>query len=90
VYAWSHPFVIASLVVFGVTAPLFVYVESVVALPIMPLGIICKSTIFENQSSKLRKLLKLLSSEKVLRKQLQVFLQSLILGSLSQHFRNTI
>jgi len=52
VYSWSHPFVIASLVIFGVCFPLFIFVESRVALPIMPVQIIISdpraSLIFSN------------------------------------------
>ncbi|KAF6801173.1 transporter C460.03-like protein 1 [Colletotrichum sojae] len=40
VLPWSHPFVIASLVIFGVSFPLFLYVESFVARPIMPLHLV--------------------------------------------------
>lgn len=36
----SHPFVIASLVIFGVCFPTFIWVESFVAKPIMPLHLI--------------------------------------------------
>ncbi|KAG9246571.1 major facilitator superfamily transporter [Calycina marina] len=40
VFPWSHPFVIASLVIFAVSTPLFIYVESRVPLPIMPLSLL--------------------------------------------------
>lgn len=40
VYPWSHPIPIAALAIFAVGFPLFVFVESRVALPIMPLPII--------------------------------------------------
>ncbi|CZR52654.1 related to multidrug resistance protein fnx1 [Phialocephala subalpina] len=42
VFPWSHPFVITSLVIFGVCFPLFIRVESRVDLPIMPLNIITR------------------------------------------------
>ncbi|EPE28449.1 MFS general substrate transporter [Glarea lozoyensis ATCC 20868] len=37
VYLWSHPIVITALVFFLIGFPLFIYVESTVELPIMPL-----------------------------------------------------
>ncbi|KUJ13440.1 MFS general substrate transporter [Mollisia scopiformis] len=40
VFPWSHPFVITSLAVCAVGLSLFVYVESRVPLPIMPLALI--------------------------------------------------
>lgn len=40
VLPWTHPFVITSLVVFLICAPFFIYVESRVALPIMPLKLV--------------------------------------------------
>lgn len=40
VYPWSHPIVITALIIFGVGAPLFIWVESTVELPIMPLKLI--------------------------------------------------
>ncbi len=40
VLPWSHPFIIASLVIFTITFPLFLHTESKVPLPIMPLAII--------------------------------------------------
>ncbi|RDW80488.1 hypothetical protein BP5796_05186 [Coleophoma crateriformis] len=40
VFPWSHPFVIASLAIFAVGFPLFLWNEAVVALPIMPLKLI--------------------------------------------------
>lgn len=43
VLAWSHPFVIASLVIFAVTFPTFIWVESFVTKPIMPLHLIRRS-----------------------------------------------
>ncbi|RDL30719.1 uncharacterized protein BP5553_10064 [Venustampulla echinocandica] len=42
VYSWSHPFVIASLVIFSIAFPLFIWVESHVELPIMPLKLLIK------------------------------------------------
>ncbi|KAE8450818.1 hypothetical protein EG329_005731 [Mollisiaceae sp. DMI_Dod_QoI] len=42
VFPWSHPFVIISLVIFGVCFPLFIYVESRVELPIMPLRLVTR------------------------------------------------
>lgn len=43
VLAWSHPIVIASLVIFLVTFPTFLWVESFVTKPIMPLHLIRRS-----------------------------------------------
>lgn len=43
VLAWSHPIVIASLVIFAVTFPAFIWVESFVNKPIMPLYLIRQS-----------------------------------------------
>ncbi|KAM0563566.1 hypothetical protein ACHAPJ_001290 [Fusarium lateritium] len=43
VLPWSHPFVIASLVIFAVTFPLFLWVESWVHKPIMPLYLIYRT-----------------------------------------------
>ncbi|KAF4631905.1 hypothetical protein G7Y89_g6226 [Cudoniella acicularis] len=43
VYPWSHPFVIASLVIFSIAFPLFIWVESRVDLPIMPLKLLTKN-----------------------------------------------
>ncbi|OLN87872.1 putative transporter C460.03-like protein 1 [Colletotrichum chlorophyti] len=43
VLPWSHPFVIASLVIFGVCFPVFLYVESYVTRPIMPLHLVRRS-----------------------------------------------
>ncbi|RDA90445.1 hypothetical protein CP533_3945 [Ophiocordyceps camponoti-saundersi (nom. inval.)] len=40
VLAWSHPFVVASLLIFAVCLPIFVYVESRVPKPILPLRLI--------------------------------------------------
>ncbi|KAH8809107.1 major facilitator superfamily transporter [Xylogone sp. PMI_703] len=40
VFEWSHPFVIASLAIFAVGFPIFLWVETRVLLPIMPLRII--------------------------------------------------
>ncbi|KAK0629622.1 major facilitator superfamily domain-containing protein [Bombardia bombarda] len=52
---WSHPFVIASLVIFAVFFPLFLYVETIATKPIMPLYLIKKSPhmnlIFSNHIS---------------------------------------
>lgn len=36
-YPWSHPIVVAALIVFFLGTPTFIYVESTVELPIMPL-----------------------------------------------------
>ncbi|KAH8678746.1 major facilitator superfamily domain-containing protein [Tricladium varicosporioides] len=43
IYPWSHPFVITSLMIFSICFPMFIYVESYVNLPIMPLKIVTKS-----------------------------------------------
>ncbi|OTB07504.1 hypothetical protein M426DRAFT_71627 [Hypoxylon sp. CI-4A] len=43
VLPWSHPFVIASLVIFGVCFPLCLYVESKHSRPIMPLILLHQS-----------------------------------------------
>ncbi|RCI09585.1 hypothetical protein L249_4121 [Ophiocordyceps polyrhachis-furcata BCC 54312] len=40
VLAWSHPFVVASLVIFAVCLPIFVFVEARVRKPILPLRLI--------------------------------------------------
>lgn len=40
VFPWTHPLVITSLSIFVVCFPLFIYVESFVPLPIMPLGLL--------------------------------------------------
>ncbi|KAK2034470.1 major facilitator superfamily transporter [Colletotrichum zoysiae] len=40
---WSHPLVVASLVIFSVCFPVFLYVESYVSRPIMPLYLIRRS-----------------------------------------------
>ena len=40
VFEWSHPFVITSLIIFGIGFPLFIWVESRVPLPIMPLNLL--------------------------------------------------
>lgn len=40
VVPWSHPFVIASLVIFAVSFPAFLWAESVASRPIMPLYLI--------------------------------------------------
>ncbi|WYZ45158.1 hypothetical protein EsH8_VIII_000474 [Colletotrichum jinshuiense] len=40
---WSHPIVVASLVIFGVCFPLFLWVESYVSRPIMPLYLVRQS-----------------------------------------------
>nr|XP_036588501.1 transporter C460.03-like protein 1 [Colletotrichum truncatum]KAF6799874.1 transporter C460.03-like protein 1 [Colletotrichum truncatum] len=40
VLPWSHPVVIASLVIFGVCFPVFLYVQSYVGRPIMPLHLV--------------------------------------------------
>ncbi|KAK2627687.1 hypothetical protein QTJ16_002333 [Diplocarpon rosae] len=42
VYAWSHPLVISSLVTFAVCFPAFIWVESKVPLPIMPLDLVTR------------------------------------------------
>ncbi|KAG0652500.1 putative transporter [Hyphodiscus hymeniophilus] len=38
VFSWTHPLVIVSLAIFAICFPLFIYVESIVPLPIMPLA----------------------------------------------------
>ncbi|TVY87260.1 putative MFS-type transporter [Lachnellula willkommii] len=43
VYPWSHPIVIVSLVIFGICFPLFIWVESFVDLPIMPLKLLIRN-----------------------------------------------
>ncbi|KAK4448092.1 hypothetical protein QBC34DRAFT_408122 [Podospora aff. communis PSN243] len=40
---WSHPFVLASLAIFSVFFPLFLYVESRAVKPIMPIHLVCHS-----------------------------------------------
>ncbi|KAK2010869.1 major facilitator superfamily transporter [Colletotrichum eremochloae] len=40
---WSHPFVVVSLVIFSVCFPVFLYVESQVRRPIMPLYLVRRS-----------------------------------------------
>ncbi|KAL2070775.1 hypothetical protein VTL71DRAFT_13801 [Oculimacula yallundae] len=40
IYPWTHPIIITSLVIFAICSPLFIYVESRVALPIMPLDLL--------------------------------------------------
>lgn len=40
---WSHPFVIASLAIFAVFFPLFLWVETRATKPIMPLHLVLKS-----------------------------------------------
>lgn len=40
---WSHPFVIASLVIFAVFFPLFLFVETRAIKPIMPIHLVLKS-----------------------------------------------
>ncbi|KAH7411107.1 major facilitator superfamily transporter [Cadophora sp. MPI-SDFR-AT-0126] len=40
VFPWSHPFVITSLSIFAVCFPAFIWIESRVALPIMPLDLL--------------------------------------------------
>ncbi|KAK1598218.1 major facilitator superfamily transporter [Colletotrichum navitas] len=40
---WSHPLVIASLVIFSICFPVFLYVESYVSRPIMPLHLVRRS-----------------------------------------------
>ncbi|KAH6723161.1 major facilitator superfamily transporter [Leptodontidium sp. MPI-SDFR-AT-0119] len=42
IYPWSHPFVITSLVIFAVCFPAFIWIESRVALPIMPLDLLTR------------------------------------------------
>ncbi|KAG4440656.1 hypothetical protein IFR05_003854 [Cadophora sp. M221] len=42
IYPWSHPFVISSLVIFAVCFPVFIWIESRVALPIMPLDLLTR------------------------------------------------
>jgi hypothetical protein len=52
---WSHPFVIASLAIFAVFFPLFLFVETRATKPIMPLHLVLKSPhmnlIFSNHIS---------------------------------------
>ncbi|KAF5026848.1 hypothetical protein F66182_1043 [Fusarium sp. NRRL 66182] len=43
VLPWSHPFVVTSLVIFAATFPLFLWVESLVENPIMPLHLIYRA-----------------------------------------------
>ncbi|KJK92941.1 hypothetical protein H633G_03317 [Metarhizium anisopliae BRIP 53284] len=43
VMPWSHPFVIASLIIFAVCFPAFIWIESRVSKPIMPLRLIRES-----------------------------------------------
>ncbi|TAQ91579.1 hypothetical protein B7494_g51 [Chlorociboria aeruginascens] len=43
VFPWSHPIVITALVIFGVGFPLFIFVESRVPLPIMPLKLVLRN-----------------------------------------------
>jgi hypothetical protein len=43
VLPWHHPFVLASLSIFGASFPSFMWIESRVSRPIMPLSIICQS-----------------------------------------------
>ncbi|UQC89772.1 major facilitator superfamily transporter [Colletotrichum lupini] len=43
VLPWSHPLVIASLAIFGVCFPVFLYVQSYVSRPIMPLYLVRRS-----------------------------------------------
>lgn len=40
VLSWDHPFVMASLAIFAVCFPLFIYCETLTPRPIMPLEII--------------------------------------------------
>ncbi|PMD36194.1 major facilitator superfamily transporter [Hyaloscypha variabilis F] len=40
IFPWTHPIVLTSLIIFSVAFPLFIYTESFVALPIMPLTLI--------------------------------------------------
>jgi len=40
IYSWTHPIVLVSLFIFAICFPLFVYIESIVPLPIMPLKLI--------------------------------------------------
>ncbi|PMD62935.1 MFS general substrate transporter [Hyaloscypha bicolor E] len=40
IFPWTHPFVLASLIIFSLAFPLFIYIESIVPLPIMPLKLI--------------------------------------------------
>lgn len=40
---WSHPFVILSLTLFAVLFPLFLFVETRAAKPIMPMHLISQS-----------------------------------------------
>ncbi|CZR63495.1 related to multidrug resistance protein fnx1 [Phialocephala subalpina] len=40
VFEWSHPFIISSLIIFAISFPLFLWVETTVKLPIMPINLI--------------------------------------------------
>ena len=42
IFPWSHPFVITSLSIFAVCFPAFIWIESRVALPIMPLELLTR------------------------------------------------
>ncbi|PVH82120.1 MFS general substrate transporter [Cadophora sp. DSE1049] len=42
IFPWSHPFVITSLSIFAVCFPAFIWIESRVALPIMPLDLLTR------------------------------------------------
>lgn len=43
VISWSHPFTIASLIIFAICFPVFLYVESLAKKPIMPLELLTGS-----------------------------------------------
>jgi hypothetical protein len=43
VYPWTHPLVITSLSIFALCFPLFIYTESFVPLPIMPLNLLTRN-----------------------------------------------
>ncbi|KAL7804641.1 MFS general substrate transporter [Trichoderma aethiopicum] len=43
IYPWSHPFVITALSISAISFPTFLYIESLVPMPIMPLHLILKS-----------------------------------------------
>jgi hypothetical protein len=43
VLPWSHPFVIASLAIFAVFFPLFLFAETRAVKPIMPLHLVLRS-----------------------------------------------
>lgn len=42
VFPWTHPLVLSSLLIFSISCPLFIYVETHTKLPIMPLHLITR------------------------------------------------